>query len=105
MNITDLRNYLCLVNPDIKYFKVNIVKYINRSEKVQDYLIIRNYSTLIPREIRVFKDKNKELIMESENDELNIYFPWLNKVLNLKYHTTRQGNLYDTKVHKVFMKD
>lgn len=105
MNLTSIKNYLDLLNPDTDKYKVDLAKYLNVSDEIQYCLSVRNFCTLIPREVRIFKNKDKELIMESENNELNIYFPWLTEIFNLKYYTFKHRSLYDIKVHKIFMKD
>lgn len=102
MNLIDLKNYLSLVSP--KNFEVSLTKELTRG----DVIVIRYTRTVIPIYVMLSKNKSEELILEAHRDELEIYFPWLYKVLNIEYLWTRNGGTFGTfevKVYKVTMKD
>lgn len=103
MNLTNLKNYLNLVNPSDNY-RMYLKKDYTRGEVIS----IQYLCTLLPRQVRISKDENDELILEAESDELNLYFPWLLKVLKVKYlksiHYGTFGNII-TKVYRITMKD
>lgn len=103
MNLVELKNYLSLVSPS-KNFEVSLTEELTRGEVVD----IRYIRTLIPRYMIISKNSSEELILEAHRDELDIYFPWLYKVLNIEYLWTRNGGTFGTfevKVYKVTMKD
>ena len=97
MNIIDLKNYLNLVNPNDDY-KIFLTKDLTRVN-------IKYTCTLIPRYLVIFKNKNEELILEANRNELNVYFPWLYKVLNIKYLRSRDRLTFEVRIYKVTMKD
>lgn len=103
MNLTDLKNYLNLVNPSDDY-RI----YLRKGYTGGEVINIHYLCTLLPRQVRISKDENDELILEAERDELNLYFPWLLEVLKVKYlksiHYGTFGNII-TKVYKIAMKD
>lgn len=102
MNLIDLKNYLNLVNPSDDY-KIFLSK-----ELTKEWLGIKYSCTIIPRYLAISKNKSEELILEAHRDELNIYFPWLYKVLNIEYLSTRNSGTFGTfevRVYKVTMKD
>lgn len=103
MNFIELKNYLSLVSPS-KNFEVSLAEELTRGEVVD----IRYIRTLIPRYMIISKNKSEKLILEAHKDELDIYFPWLYKVLNIEYLSTRNGGTFGTfevRVYKVTMKD
>lgn len=102
MNLIDLMNYLNLVNPSDNY-RMYLRKDYTRGEVIN----IHYLCTLLPREVTISKNKSEELILEAENDELDVYFPWLYKVFNIEYLRSRDHDTttFEVRIYKVTMKD
>lgn len=99
MNIINLKNYLNLVNPSDNY-RMYLKKDYTRGEVIDIH-----YLCILPRQVTIYKDKNNELMLEAWDDELNHYFPWLRKVLKVKYLKSMHYGTFGTKIYKIAMKD
>ena len=102
MTLIDLKNYLSLVSPSDDY-GIYLRKEYTRGKVIN----IHYLCTIFPKEVTIFKDENDELILEVDRDELDVYFPWLYKVLNIEYLRSRDRDTptFEVKVYKVTMKD
>lgn len=99
MNLVNLKNYLNLVNPSDNY-RMYLKKDYTRGEVIDIH-----YLCILPRLVTIYKDKNNELILEAWDDELNHYFPWLLKVLKIKWFKSMHYDTFDIKLYKIAMKD